>query len=159
MNFRDFDVLSNKYKEFHDEKVKTDISCQRLVNANNYWKMREYDPVLAKYIDNNKEQEYLKNREKSNKEWGKDCNKKLPPTVRKNGLLYNPVNMKILDAEALKQADQVIKDKKEQYGLKYKIEEYHKVIINIKINIKLLTLIQILILILINDRLEILKMI
>ena len=100
--------------------------------------MREYDPVLAKYIDPNKEQEFVKNRELRNKEWGKDSSKRLPPTIQKFGLLYNPVNMKVLDAPALKNAEKVIADRKEQYGLRYKIEEFNKVykiIFKISINI------------------------
>jgi len=101
--------------------------CQKLTAANNYWKMREFDPVIAKYIDENKEQEFLKNRERISKEWGKDSHNKLPPTIQKMGLLYNPVNMKVLDAEALKNREQMLKDKKEQYNIRYKIEDYNKV--------------------------------
>ncbi len=89
--------------------------------------MREYDPVLAKYIDNSKEVEFQTKREKEAKEWGKDANKKLPPSIQKMGLLYNPVNMKVLDPEALQKADQTVKDKKEQYELRYKIENFNKV--------------------------------
>ena len=45
--------------------------------------MRKYDPVQAKFIDPDKELEFLEKRKTDQQNWGKDFNKKLPPSVQK----------------------------------------------------------------------------
>jgi hypothetical protein len=59
---RDYDVITNKYKNFHEEKVKADFEIARLNAAKNYWKTHDYDHIQGKYIDDKKEKEYLSKR-------------------------------------------------------------------------------------------------
>lgn len=56
--YRDYDILSNKYKEYHKEKVKTDLDLHRYEAAKNFWKRNDFNPVLSKYYDTDKEQKY-----------------------------------------------------------------------------------------------------
>ena len=82
MNFRDYDVISNKYKEFHEEKVKADFEIQKLTAAKNYWRTHNYDPLLVKYIDEGKEKEYQAIKRERERSWGKEQLSKLPPSVK-----------------------------------------------------------------------------
>ena len=82
VNYRDYDIISNKYKEFNDEKVNADFEIQKLSAAKNYWKTHNYDPLLVKYIDDDKEKDYQKSKKEKEKEWGKDQISRLPPSVK-----------------------------------------------------------------------------
>ena len=53
---------------------------------------------------------------------GKDEVKKLPITVQNEGLLYNPVNMKIEDNERLYQKDLREKNKRKRFEVRYDVE-------------------------------------
>ena len=56
--YRDYDILSNKYKEYHNEKVKTDHDLHRYDAASQFWKRNDFNPVLSKYYDVGKETKY-----------------------------------------------------------------------------------------------------
>lgn len=45
-----------------------------------YWKSHDYDPVFGKFYDESKEKDYQEKRKYEEKEHGKDCDKKLPPS-------------------------------------------------------------------------------
>jgi hypothetical protein len=55
---RDYDVITNKYRNNHEEKLKADFEISRLNAAKNYWKTHDYDFIQGKYIDEKKENEY-----------------------------------------------------------------------------------------------------
>ena len=55
-------------------------------------------------------------------EHGKDEVKKLPITVQNEGLLYNPVNMKIEDKDRLYQKDLREKNKRLRFEVRYDVE-------------------------------------
>jgi hypothetical protein len=48
--------------------------------------------------------------------------KKLPISVQNEGLMYNPINMKIEDKERLYERDLREKNKKARYEVKYDVE-------------------------------------
>lgn len=75
-------MISNKYKEFDTEKVKADFEIQKLNAAKNYWKTHNYDPLLVKYIDDDKEKEFQGKKKDKEKDWGKEQLSKLPPSVK-----------------------------------------------------------------------------
>ena len=54
---------------------------------------------------------------------GQDEVKKLPITVQNEGLMYNPVNMKIEDEKRLYERDLREKNKKARYEVKYDVEQ------------------------------------
>lgn len=62
-----------------------------------YWKTHDFDPVNCNYYDDDKEQAYRAKRDDEAKIHGRDQVKKLPVTVQNEGLMYNPINMKIED--------------------------------------------------------------
>jgi hypothetical protein len=67
VNFKDYDVISNKYKFNHDEKVKVDFKVSELNAANNYWKSRDYDFIRGRYIEDNKEDQFQLRRSEDQK--------------------------------------------------------------------------------------------
>jgi hypothetical protein len=56
--YRDYDILSNKYKEYHNQKIDTDQDLHRLEAAKKFWKRNNFNPVLSKYFDRDKETKY-----------------------------------------------------------------------------------------------------
>ena len=52
---RDFDVLSNRYREGHDAKVALETEVQRRTAAKKYWETHDYDPFTCTYLDDDKE--------------------------------------------------------------------------------------------------------
>ena len=56
--YRDYDILSNKYKEYHKEKIETDQDLHRLEAGKKFWKRNNFNPVLSKFFDNDKEAKY-----------------------------------------------------------------------------------------------------
>ena len=49
--FKDYNIVSNKYLEHHDAKVKTDEEVQKAEAAQKYWKTHDFDPIQCLYYD------------------------------------------------------------------------------------------------------------
>ena len=87
-----------------------------------YWKTHDFDPVNCTFYDQDKEEEYRKKRDAEALIHGRDQVKKLPVTVQNEGLMYNPVNMKIEDEQRLYERDLREKNKKARYEARYDVE-------------------------------------
>jgi hypothetical protein len=70
--YKDYDVITNKYKLNHDEKVKTEKEISKYAAANNYWKKRDYDLIQGKFIDQEKENNFINKRKDIQEQWGSD---------------------------------------------------------------------------------------
>ena len=81
----------------HDDKTKTDNEIQKYEAAMKYWKTHDFDPVNIKYYDNEKEDQFVNQRTEEAKVHGRNQIEKLPVSVKNEGMLYNPVNMKVED--------------------------------------------------------------
>jgi hypothetical protein len=57
--FKDYNIVSNKYLEHHDAKVKTDEEVQKSEAAQKYWKTHDFDPISCNYYDASKEDKFL----------------------------------------------------------------------------------------------------
>jgi hypothetical protein len=64
----------------------------------------------------------VKKRDDEAKIHGQDEVNKLPLIVRTDGLMYNPVNMKIEDEKRLYERDLREKNKKARYEVRYDVE-------------------------------------
>ena len=60
--FKDYNIVSNKYLEHHDAKVKTDEEVQKSEAAQKYWKTHDFDPISCNYYDAEKEEKFLHDR-------------------------------------------------------------------------------------------------
>ena len=59
-NFKDYNIISNKYLEQHDQKVAADEHIHKAEAALRYWKTHDFDPVNCAYYDQDKEDEFKK---------------------------------------------------------------------------------------------------
>ena len=121
-NFKDYNILSNHYLEHHDQKVVADDQILKAEASLKYWKTHDFDPVMCTFYDQEKEKEYVAKRNDEAKIHGRDQVKKLPLTVQNEGLMYNPVNMKIEDEQRLFERDLREKNKKARYEVRYDFE-------------------------------------
>jgi len=121
-NFKDYNVISNKYLEHHDAKIIADEKIQKAEAADRYWKTHNFDLVNGEYFDAAKEAEFQQKRNDEAKIHGQDEVNKLPLTVRNDGLMYNPVNMKIEDEKRLYERDLREKNKKARFEVRYDVE-------------------------------------
>lgn len=65
--------------------------------AKKYWRTHDFDAINCKFYDEKKETKFKAERDEEAVGHGLDQVKKLPLTVQNEGLMYNPVNMKIED--------------------------------------------------------------
>jgi hypothetical protein len=100
-----------------------DEQILRAEAANRYWKTHSFDPVNCKYYSDEKEQSFVDKRAENMKNHGHDQVKKLPISVQNEGLMYNPVNMKIEDEKRLYERDLREKNKKARFEVKYDFED------------------------------------
>ena len=56
---RDYNIITNRYLELHDEKSNTDKMIEKCELAEKYWKTHVYDPVSGQYYDPKKEEQFL----------------------------------------------------------------------------------------------------
>lgn len=122
--FKDYDIISNKYNDDNEAKKKVNEQAFKLESANKYWRTHNFNPVVGKFFDPVKEDKFQEEQKAKAAVWGKDRVLKLPKRVQEQGLLYNPVNQKILDEERLKAYEQKMRDKKKRYERKNQIEEF-----------------------------------
>lgn len=77
----------------------------RLEAAKRYWNTHNFDPVTVQYYDGEKENKFQNDRDAEALTHGLGYYKKLPITIQNEGLMYNPVNMKIEDENRLLEKD------------------------------------------------------
>jgi hypothetical protein len=108
--------------EHHDQKVVADEKIQKAEAAEKYWKTHGFDAVNGQFFDSSKEAEFVEKRNAEALVHGQDEVNKLPLIVRTDGLMYNPVNMKIEDEKRLYERDLREKNKRARYEVRYDVE-------------------------------------
>lgn len=53
---REYNVITNRYVEHHEDKEKANLDIQRLEAAKAFWETHDYDLVNAQYFDKEKEE-------------------------------------------------------------------------------------------------------
>jgi len=87
---RDFNILSNKYRDAHDGKVSLEREVQRRTAANKYWETHDYDPITQIYLDPNKEEAFLAERMIELSKQPMKQFDRLPPSLQKGeGYVYD----------------------------------------------------------------------
>ena len=93
----DFDIISNKYKLFHNEKALTEKEIQTLTAAKKIQNLRTYDIIKARFINPEIEENYKKSIEL--KEKSKINNAVKDKVKNKNYIVFNPINNEVYDKE------------------------------------------------------------
>ena len=116
-NYKDYNILSNQYKENNAEKEQLDKQIACLAAAQKINKRRDFDFLQNKYVSPQLQEE-IENKEKYKQE-----NKNVIPY---KGQLYNPINMNVYDKDNL-----LIKDSREynrinRYRIRPQIDNYYR---------------------------------
>ena len=128
VEFRDYNIITNRYFQKHDEKVAIDTESYRQEAAREYWKTHDFDPVKCTYVDEQKEIEYYERCKEKEKTHGIEKIEKLPLGIKySEGALYQPIGMKVVDKKRLEEIDQKEKNSKKRYEHRYDIEKDYRV--------------------------------
>lgn len=115
--YKDYDIITNKYKEFDEEKKKTDIEFNKLNAAKNMLKKgRDYDIIRGVFCDPLKEKNFQQEI---------NISKEKLRARPKEGL-FNPFNNEIYDEKKVKEIDLFAKTSKMRYTIRPKIEKYYR---------------------------------
>ncbi|MCQ2817617.1 MAG: hypothetical protein MJ252_10165 [archaeon] len=124
-NQRDYDIISTRYKQFHDEKCTVDHEIRKMQTAKLFYKKNDYNIIKGRFFDDTKEENFQKEREKEQREHGIEYKKNLPRCAKGQSDLYNLINMKPVNNEELTMADKTEKNKKKRYELRYQMESFY----------------------------------
>ena len=114
--YKDYDIISNKYKVYDKEKRAVDEEIEKLNAAKKLYKARDYDTIRGFYYDPEKQRRYEEQIKEKNEKIRKDA---------KQNQMYDLINNEIYNKERLAQFDQRNKNLKMRYSLKPKIEEFY----------------------------------
>lgn len=124
-NVRDYDIISTRYKQFHDEKTKIDNEIKKIQTAKLFYKRNDYNIIKGRFFDDTKEENFRKQRSYEQSIHGLDYKKNMPQCAKGQSDLYNLINMQTVNAEELKKADETEKNKKRRYEIKYEMDKFY----------------------------------
>ena len=120
---RDYDIISTKYKEFHDEKMEVEKEINKYRTAKMFYKNNDYNIIKGRFFDEGKENEFLEKRKESQKNWGIQYKNSLPKCAKGESDIYNLISLKTIDNKALTDMVLTEKSKKKRYGTRYEVEK------------------------------------
>jgi len=97
---RDFNILSNRYVEKHDDKVKLEREIQRRTAAAKYWETHDYEPILGQYLEPDKEAAYQEFIGHELSKQGMKSFNRLPPSLQRGeGFVYDITTHQVKNEE------------------------------------------------------------
>ena len=121
---KDFNIITNKYKLFHDEKAKAEKEIQNLKAAKKIQNLKSYDIIKGQFINPQIENEFRKANEA--KQMSKINNAVRDKLKNKNYIIINPINNEVYDKEEQKKIDEKDKIKLDQFRMKRKIDDFYR---------------------------------
>lgn len=101
-NLREFNVISNRYHVAHEERERNDYEQTKRDAQVTYWRTHNYDPVVGRYYDNDKESEYKKQLKALEGVQGSCQLARLPPSIQySEGAAYNILSHGVKDEQKL----------------------------------------------------------
>ena len=125
-HYKDYDIISNRYKHFNDEKIKIDKEINKINTARIFFKKNDYNPIKGSYFNEEKEKNFLKKRSEEQLEWGKEKIQNLPKCAKGKSDVYNLITTKVVDPVEMDRIIKEEKEKKKRYGLRYQLEKYYR---------------------------------
>mgnify|MGYP006873069623 CR=1 FL=1 len=122
--YKDYDIISNKYKFFNKEKEQAEKEIQTLAAAKKIQNLRTYDIIKRRFINPEIEENYQKALEQKQK--AKIDNAIKDKIKNKNYIIRNPINNEVFDETAQKEQDQKEFEKLGKYRMKSRIEDYYR---------------------------------
>lgn len=80
-NFKDYNIISNKYLDSHNIKTVADEKILKAEAAKKYWKTHDFDIINCQFYDEDKEAKFIQTRKEIAETHGLDQVKKLPMTI------------------------------------------------------------------------------
>ena len=120
---RDYDLISTKYKQFHDEKIELEKEINKYRTAKMFYKNNDYNIIKGRFFDEGKEKEFIEKRNESQKNWGIEYKKNLPRCAKGQSDIYNLISLKTVDNNELTKMIDAEKAKKKRYGMRYEVEK------------------------------------
>jgi len=113
----DFDIISNKYSNSHDDKEALDKLASQQLAADRYWKTHNFNPVEGKFYDQGKEAKFQTMLKRSEKVQGKEQQASQPRSIKySEGAMYDLISNATKDNGKLKEisaiGDRCLKSKK-----------------------------------------------
>lgn len=122
--FRDYNIISNKYWEGNDPKQEADTDAVKKELDERYKKTHDFNHLTCKFYDEMKQEDYIKEREKRQKEHGKDYLNRLPPTLKARETIVFDSTKEV--PEEVKAFDLKKKNQKRRYEKRYDLEQEYR---------------------------------
>mgnify|MGYP000373130927 CR=1 FL=1 len=119
--FRDFNIVSNKYWEGHDDKDKKDRAEIKQDLDDKYKKTHDFNYVTCSYYDQGKEDAFVHYRKEKQANHGKEYLNRLPPTLRMRETIVFDSSKAV--PEEVKRFDEFKKNQKKRYEKRYEVEQ------------------------------------
>jgi hypothetical protein len=119
--FRDFNIVSNKYWEGHDDKDKKDRAEIKQDLDDKYKKTHDFNYVTCSYYDQGKEDAFVQDRKEKQANHGKEYLNRLPPTLRMRETIVFDSSKAV--PEEVKRFDEFKKNQKKRYEKRYEVEQ------------------------------------
>ncbi|OWZ23423.1 hypothetical protein PHMEG_0001695 [Phytophthora megakarya] len=104
--YREFNILTNKYHDRHDERSEQDAVQAKQIAAEKFCKTRIFDPIRITYTNADREKEFLARRREEEQVHGKDRILLLPSHEQfSEGRLYNILNQRVINSAKLAAMD------------------------------------------------------
>jgi hypothetical protein len=98
----------------------------KLHTARIFYNNNDYNIICGKYYNDKKEEEFQKKRYERQLTWGQEQIKNLPKCAKGRSNVYNLITTNIIDPVEMDRILQEEKDKKQRFGLRYKLEKYYR---------------------------------
>ena len=115
VEYKDYDIISNKYNNFDKEKRDVDKQLSIAEISNKFLNSRDYDLIKGIYVDREKEQKYQEELQM----------KKDKLKNRKRDSVFNPFNNEIYNKEKYDELNQKAKNRIYRYTIKQKMDNYY----------------------------------
>merc|ERR1712039_1126211 len=97
---REYDILSNKYADAHDDKIALEAEINRRVAAKKYWETHDYDMMSGEFVDPAKEQQMQQKQKDSEEAQSMLSFNRLPPSLQKGeGYVYDITSHQVKNQE------------------------------------------------------------
>lgn len=114
-HYKDYNIISNKYKEYDKEKKEIDTKLIKIEASKEFYKTKDYDIIKGVFVDSEKERKYqdeIKNKVEKLKNIKRDT-------------VFNPFNNEIYDKERFDEENKKLANKIYRYSLKPEIDNYY----------------------------------
>ena len=124
--YKDYDIISNRYKFFNEEKNIVDKAINKIHTAKLFFKKNDYNPIKGCYFNNEKEKEFQKRRLQTQLTWGKEKFKNMPKCAKGKSDVYNLITTHVVDPIEMDRILKEEKDRIQRYGIRYQLEKFYR---------------------------------